>query len=128
MKLPRAPESITRLESVQDDRKAEKTKQLKNNQKIQLLESKERENEQKISAVNNLFKVSQRQLNNKRQNKTLEIFNKMNHAYSPANYKAAKMLQKVIQLVKTREGAKISRLPAPWREKFNTFSVEQLNY
>ena len=52
----------------------------------------------------------------------------INDSYMPANYEADKMLQKIIQLVKSKKGAKISRLPAPWREKFSSFSVDSRNY
>ena len=62
------------------------------------------------------------------QNNTPEIIDKMNNACLPANIDADKMLQKVIQLLKTREGAKISSLPAIWLEKCNTFSVDQRNH
>ena len=57
-----------------------------------------------------------------------EITDKINEAYLPANYEAVKVVQKVIQLVKTREGSKISRLYAPWRKKFNALSVDHRNY
>ena len=54
---------------------------------------------------------------------------KINEAFLPANYEADKNLQKVINLVKTREGGgEISRLPSPWREKFNSLSVDQRNF
>ena len=38
------------------------------------------------------------------------------------------MLQKIITLVKSKEGAKISRLPAPWREKFNSFRIDDRDF
>ena len=44
------------------------------------------------------------------------------------NYEADKMLQKDIHLVNCKEGAKNSRLPAPWRKNFNSFSVDSRNY
>ena len=59
---------------------------------------------------------------------TSEVIDKINDSYLPANYEADKMLQKVIHLIKSKEGAKIFRLPAPWREKFNSFSVDSGNY
>ena len=52
----------------------------------------------------------------------------INKSFLPANYEADKLLQKVIELVKTREGAKISRLPNPWRERFAAFSVDEKNF
>ena len=53
---------------------------------------------------------------------------KINESFLPANYEADKNLQKVINLVKTQEGGKISRLPSPWRENFNSLSVDQRNF
>ena len=61
-------------------------------------------------------------------NNTSEVIDKINDLFLPANYEADKKVQKVIQLVKKKEGAKISRLPAPWCEKFNFFSVDSQNY
>ena len=62
------------------------------------------------------------------QNDSINVIDKINESYLPANYEADKMLQKIIHLVKTKEGAEISRLPAPWREKFNSFSIDSRNY
>ena len=43
--------------------------------------------------------------------------------------KLTKCFKKVFQLlVKLKKGAKIARLPAPWRKKFNSFSVDSRNY
>ena len=50
-------------------------------------------------------------------NNTSEAFDKINASFLPANYEADKKLQKVIQLVKMKEGAQMSRLRAPWRKK-----------
>ena len=61
-------------------------------------------------------------------NNTSEVIDKINDSYLPANYEADKMLQKILQLGISKEGAKISRLPAPWREKFCSFSVDSRNY
>ena len=86
------------------------------------------ENECIISADNKFANVSKQRESKTRQTDASEIFDKINQAYSPANFEADKVLRKVIQLVKTREGSKISRLPAPWIEKFNAFSVDHRNY
>ena len=91
-------------------------------------ESKTNENEHIISAENELSNVSKQQENEIMQTGVSEIIEKINEAYLPANYEADKVVQKVIQLVKTREGSKISTLPAPWREKFNAFSVDHRSY
>ena len=56
------------------------------------------------------------------------IVDKINDSYLTANYEADKMLQKVILIVKPREGAKISRLPAQWRKTCNSFSANNYNF
>ena len=59
---------------------------------------------------------------------TSEVIKKLNESYLPANYQADKILQKGIALVKSREGAKNSRLLAPWREKFNCLSIDDKGF
>ena len=51
-----------------------------------------------------------------------------NESFRPAKYAADKDLQKIIEKGKTRKGAKILRLPSPWRENVNSFSVDQKNF
>ena len=128
MKLTRAPDSVLRVENEHEDRQAKKVKERKGKQPIKLRESKTNENEHIISAENELSNVSKQQENEIMQTGVSEIIDKINEAYLPANYEADKVVQKVIQLVKTREGSKISTLPAPWREKFNAFSVDHRSY
>ena len=128
MKLTRAPDSVLRVENEQEERKAKKAKEREGKQPIKSRESKVNENEYIISAANKLANVSKQQESKTMQTDASETIDKINQAYLPANYEADKVLQKVIQLVKTREGSKISRLPAPWREKFNAFSVDHRNY
>ena len=128
MKLPRAPDSVLRVESEQDAQHAEEAKERKGNQPIRAQESYVRRNERKISAVPNLSEVSERENSENMLHNTSDVNDKNNDSFLPANYEADKMLQKVIQLVKMKEGAKISRLPAPWREKFISFSVDSRKY
>ena len=128
MKLPRAPDSVLRVESEHDAQHAEKVKEREGNQPIKSRESYARRNERNRSAVQNLSKASSQEKSKMTLNYMSNVIDKINDSYLPANYEADKMLQKVIQLVKTKEGAKISRLPAPWREKFNSFSVDSRNY
>ena len=128
MKLTRAPDSVLRVEKEQEERKAEKAKEREGKQPIKSPESKVNENECIISADNKLVNVSKQRESKTMQTETSETIDKINQAYLPAIYEADKVLQKVIQLVKTREGSKFSRLPAPWREKFNAFSVYHRNY
>ena len=116
MKLTRAPDSVLRVENEQEERKAKKAKEREGKQPIKSRESKVNENEYIISADNKLANVSKQQESKTMQTDASEMIDKTNEAYLPANYEADKVLQKVIQLVKTREGSKISRLPAPWTE------------
>ena len=133
-KLTRAPDSVLRVENEQEDRQATKAKQAtrakqrEGKQPIKLRENKANENEHIISVDDKLANVSKQRESKIMQTGASEIIDKINQAYLPANYEADKVLQKVIQLVKTREGSKISRLPAPWSEKFNAFSVDHRNY
>ena len=102
MKLPRAPDSVLRVESEQDAQHAEKAKERKGNQPIKSRESYARRNERYFSAVQNLSKVSGRERSKMMINHTSNVIDKINDSYLPANYEADKMLQKVIQLVKTK--------------------------
>ena len=127
-KLARAPDSVLRVENEQEDRQATKAKQREGKQPIKLRENKANGNEHIINADNKLANVSKQRESKIMQTGASEIIDKINQAYLPANYEADKVLQKIIQLVKTREGSKSSRLPAPWREKINAFSVDHRNY
>ena len=50
---------------------------------------------------------------------------KISNVYVQANYQSDKTIQKIIRLVKDRNVAVISRLPPPWSEKLNSFSVNE---
>ena len=128
MKLPRAPGSVLRVESERDAQHAEKVKEREGNQPIKSRERYARRNERNLSAVQNLSKASGQEKSKMTLNYTSNVIDKIVDSYLPANYEADKMLQNVIQLVKTKEGAKICRLPAPWRKKFNSFSLDSRNY
>ena len=49
---------------------------------------------------------------------------RVSKVYIQANYEQDKQIQQVISLLKNRNTTSISRLPAPWREKFNSFSLD----
>ena len=49
---------------------------------------------------------------------------KISSIYVKANAKNDRTIQKVINLVLNKNTAVIARLPPPWREKFNSFSVD----
>ena len=53
---------------------------------------------------------------------------KISKVYVQANYQSDKTFHKIIILVRGRVLALISRLPPPWREKFNSFSVDKKGY
>ena len=52
----------------------------------------------------------------------------INEKLLPANYAADKAIQRVIALVKNHNKTVISRLPSPWREKFQSFSVNENDF
>ena len=49
---------------------------------------------------------------------------KINRVYFQANYEKDKQLQKVNRLIQNRDSSQIARLPSPWREKFNSLSLD----
>ena len=52
---------------------------------------------------------------------------KISQNYVQANYENDCNIQKIIRLIKDKNPAVISRLPPPWREKFNSFSLDSKN-
>ena len=108
MKLPRAPDSVLRVESEQDSQHAEKANERKGNQPMKSRESYVWRNERNFSAVQNLSKVSEQEKCKNMLNHTPEVIDKINDSFPNANYEVNIMLQKVIQLVTSMEGAKIS--------------------
>ena len=52
---------------------------------------------------------------------------KISQNYVQANYENDRNIQKIIRLIKDKNPAVISRLPPPWREKFNSFSLDSKN-
>ena len=50
---------------------------------------------------------------------------KISNVYIQANAENDRLIQKVIGVVRSRNSAVIARLPPPWREKFNSFSVSE---
>ena len=51
-----------------------------------------------------------------------------NEKLLPANYFADKTKQRVIAIVKNYNKTAVSRLPSPWREKFQSFSTDDRNF
>ena len=49
---------------------------------------------------------------------------RISKVYLQANYQEDRHLLKMIKLVKVNNAAQIARLPPSWREKFNSFSVD----
>ena len=52
---------------------------------------------------------------------------KISQNYVQANYENDRNIQKIIRLIKDKNPAVISHLPPPWREKFNSFSLDSKN-
>ena len=48
----------------------------------------------------------------------------LNEKLLPANYAADKTIQRIIAIVKSYNRTAVSRLPSPWREKFQWFSLD----
>ena len=129
MKLPRAPDSVLKVESKQSKQQPKMARKHEGNQLTKSLESKVRERERNTIAANKNVKMSQRDKMCKfMQIDTSESIEKLHDSNRPVNYQADKMLQTVIALVKSRERAKISRLPAPWREKFKSVSIDDKRF
>ena len=51
----------------------------------------------------------------------------ISRVYVQANAERDRMVQKIVNLVNTKNEAQIARLPAPWREKFNSFSHDKID-
>ena len=51
-----------------------------------------------------------------------------NEKLLPANYSADKLIQRVIRLVINYNKSGVTRLPAPWREKFQAFSLDEREF
>ena len=52
---------------------------------------------------------------------------KNSQTYVQANYENDRNIQKIIRIIKDKNPAVTSRLPPPWREKFNSFSLDSKN-
>ena len=119
--LTRAKDSVLKVESVKERKVQSSDEKQDTRQPIKLKHGRVKNNAAEISGAYNPVNDSVNKLNMSAE------FDKINEAIRPANYEADKQLQKIIPLVKTREGGKISRLPSPWREKFNSLSVNEKN-
>ena len=49
----------------------------------------------------------------------------LNGKLLPGNYAADKTIQKIVALVKNYNRTAVCRLPSPWREKFQSFSLDE---
>ena len=52
----------------------------------------------------------------------------LNEKLLPANYAVDKTIQKFIAIVKSYNRTAVSRLPSPWREKFQSFSLDERGF
>ena len=80
MNLPRAPDSVSKVEIEQDAKQAEEAKERKRNQPIKSQESYMRGNERKISAVQNLNGVNVQRGSKTMQNNSAEVVDKINES------------------------------------------------
>ena len=94
IKLPRAPDSVLRVENKQSERQSKIARKHEGNQQIKSLESEVRDRELKIIPANNNSKMSQRDETNKTAHLAAsESIEKLNKLYLPANYQANKKLK-----------------------------------
>ena len=120
--LTRAKDSVLKVENEKERKVQASDEKQDTRQPIKTKHGRVKNNAAETSGAYNLEKGSVNKIN------MSEAIDKINEAILPANYEAEKQLQKIIALVKTREGGKISRLPSPWREKFNSLSVDERNF
>ena len=52
----------------------------------------------------------------------------LNEKLLPTNYSADKLIQRVVRLVKSYNKTDVTRLPSPWREKFQAFSLDEREF
>ena len=116
-------DSVLRVEG---EMKAAKSKRTSGAEPIRTQDENDRRNSSKRAHGNNcVVDLPCEQSDSEMNVNTIAL---LNNSFLPANYEADSLLQKVIGLVKNKEGARVSRLPSPWRERFNTFSVDQNNF
>ena len=53
---------------------------------------------------------------------------KLNEKLLPANYAADKTIQKIIAIIKSYNRTAVSRLPSPWRQNFQSFSLDERGF
>ena len=68
------------------------------------------------------------QIARKRKMSQSPLIKLLNEKVLPANYAADKLIQRVIALVKNHNKTGISRLPSPWREKFQSVSIDSREF
>ena len=94
MKMPRAPDSVLRVESEQDVHQAEKATERKSNQPIRSQENYARTNERKISAEQNLNGITEQRNRKTMFNNASDVFDKINDSFLPASYEPIKCFKK----------------------------------
>ena len=106
--LSRTRESVLKVENENENERQSSQKKAKQRQPIKV---KHDQNKNKTIKSSGAYNLLNRQVDSVNISTTI---GKINESFLPANYEADKNLQKVINLVKTQEGGKISRLPSPW--------------
>ena len=120
--LTRTRESVLKVESESENERQSSEEKAKQHQPIK---SEHRQNQNETNKSSGGYNLLNRKTDSVNMFTTIS---KIKESVLPANYEADKNLQKVISLVKNREGGKIWRLPSPWREKFTSLSVDQRNF
>ena len=105
--LTRTRESVLKVESESENERQSSGENAKQRQPIK---SKHSQNKNETIKSTGAYNPLNGQVDSE---SMFTSINKINESFLPANYEADKNLQKVINLVKTREGGKISRLPSP---------------
>ena len=100
--LTRAKDSVLKVENEKERKVQASDEKQDTRQPIKTKHGRVKNNAAEISGAYNLEKSSVIKFN------MSEAIYKINEAILPANYEADKQLQKIIALVKTREGGKIS--------------------
>ena len=94
----------------------------KNPQPIRKQDERELREQSKIHCSQSVKRVK---VAKKSQNSAIKL---LNEKMLPANYAADKNIQRVIAIIKKYNKSAVNRLPPPWREKFQSFSLDSRDF
>ena len=83
--------------------------------------------EQDASSLLNAKTNKSGKIDNYAYNELMAANSRISQVYVQANYEKDKQLQKLIKLIQNRDSSQIARFPSPWREKFNSLSLDSNN-